>query len=122
MTAPHELAQCGRFWKRAPNGVGLFHKFTREVLSADDAILDLGAILAVVSGCSGVVGTWKATGSDNPIANASFCQDHTFTANAVYGDKKSHSSSGHWKVGQGKLKLDVDGNTREYEIDVSRTS
>ena len=82
--------------------------------------LTLGASLVVVGGCSDVVGTWEATGSNNPIANASFCQDHTFTANAVYGDNKSHSSSGTWKVAGGKLKLDVDGNTREYEIDVGQ--
>ena len=82
--------------------------------------LTLGAILVVVSGCSSIVGTWNAAGSDNPIANASFCCDGTFTANAVYGDNKSHASSGLWKHAGGKLKLDVDGKTREYEIDVSR--
>jgi len=86
------------------------------------AVLCLSSVLVliVVSGCSSICGTWtadKSSGSDNPIASVSFCQDGTFTAHAEYGNNRSHAISGHYEVEDGKLVLETEGHERTYDIE-----
>jgi hypothetical protein len=76
------------------------------------------------SGCANrmVVGTWtadKSAASGSPIARATFCSDGTFTAEAEYGGGKTHAMSGTFDVCGDKLKLTMDGTTREYGVKVS---
>jgi hypothetical protein len=77
------------------------------------------AILATMAGCANpIVGTWTGAPGASPIARATFANDGTFTAEAEYGQGKSHAMSGHYMLEAGKLKLEMDGNKREYEAKV----
>ncbi|MFQ5501265.1 MAG: hypothetical protein ACE5EQ_03070 [Phycisphaerae bacterium] len=74
-------------------------------------------VLAWMTGCSGLTGTWTAdhsSSSNSPIASVTFSQDHTFTASAQYGDNRSHAISGHYKQADGEIEFDMDGNLRKY--------
>lgn len=80
------------------------------------------ALLGLVTGCSGIAGTYTADTSSeakSPIANVTFCDDGTFTANADYGGGRSHVMSGHYTAKGGKLELDMQGNQRTYDYEVS---
>ena len=76
------------------------------------------------AGCQGVVGTWTADDSSpgpSPIARVSFCPDGTFTAASMgrYGGGQTRVMSGHYTVDEGTIKLETEGQTREYEIKVA---
>ncbi len=86
-------------------------------------LLSCATLLALFAGCAQpIVGTWTADKSaaeaKNPIARATFCSDRTFTAEAEYGAGVSHAVSGHYTLSGGKLKLDMEGMTREYDCNV----
>ncbi len=77
--------------------------------------------LTLVAGCSGIAGTWTADASSettSPIANVTFAENGTFTANADYGGGRSHVISGHYTAKDGQLELDMQGQTRSYEYAV----
>jgi len=79
-------------------------------------------LLLLVSGCANrmVVGTWTADRSTtSPIARATFSPDGTFTAEAEYGGGKSHAMSGTYEVHEGKVKMIMDGTTREYGVSIA---
>ena len=77
--------------------------------------------LTLVAGCSGIAGTWTADTSSetkSPIANVTFAENGTFTANADYGVGQSRVISGHYTAQDGQLELDMQGQKRSYEYAV----
>lgn len=79
-------------------------------------------VLALMTGCSSVAGTWvadKSSGDANPIASVTFAGDGTYTATAQYGDT-SRAVSGHYELEDGTIELDSEGTVRSYGIDVGR--
>lgn len=80
-----------------------------------------GSLLALLTGCANVHGTWTNAPGDksNPIARVTFANDGTFTAEADYGPKGKQAMSGTWSMNNNKLILDADGHKREYDVTVS---
>ena len=80
-------------------------------------------MVVAITGCANpMIGTWTADkneGSSSPIARATFSPDGTFTAEAEYGGGKTHAMSGTYQIGNDKLKLKMDGTSREYGCKVS---
>ena len=76
------------------------------------------AVMVLVTGCQSPAGTWTAEAGSSPIARATFANDGTFTAEADYGQGKVRAMSGYYTMKDGKLKMDLGDQHREYDAKV----
>lgn len=89
-------------------------------------LIGLGMIAAMVSGCSGIGGTWisknAADTPKSPIGRATFADDGTFTCEADYGPKAgTKASSGTYTYDQWKKQLTIEseGKKRDYACEIN---